>query len=96
MAGAGCTTHSQQRSTARRVDIHIGTLSKAFGALGGFVATSAVIKALVLNKVSNQPSFTPKRLDLLFYYGVNLFVLLLFGPSFLGRTPLGLSHSVSY
>lgn len=32
------------------VDVHIGTLSKAAGAHGGFVACSAALKSLLLNR----------------------------------------------
>lgn len=35
---------------ARQVDIHVGTLSKAFGALGGFAACTASLKSYLLNK----------------------------------------------
>ncbi|EFJ39865.1 hypothetical protein VOLCADRAFT_78219 [Volvox carteri f. nagariensis] len=35
---------------ATGVDLHIGTLSKAFGALGGFVACSGPMKQLLLNR----------------------------------------------
>ena len=33
-----------------QVDLHVGTLSKAFGALGGFVACSRPMKQLLLNR----------------------------------------------
>ncbi len=33
-----------------QVDLHVGTLSKAFGALGGFVACSRAMKQLLLNR----------------------------------------------
>lgn len=32
------------------VDIHVGTMSKAFGALGGFVATSEQLRSFLLNR----------------------------------------------
>lgn len=35
---------------ADQVDVHIGTLSKAIGAQGGFVACSRNVKSLLLNK----------------------------------------------
>ena len=35
---------------SEEVDVHIGTLSKAAGAHGGFVACSAALKSLLLNK----------------------------------------------
>ena len=35
---------------SEEVDVHIGTLSKAVGAHGGFVACSAALKSLLLNK----------------------------------------------
>ena len=35
---------------ADEVDVHIGTLSKALGAHGGFVACRADLKTLLLNK----------------------------------------------
>ena len=35
---------------SEEIDVHIGTLSKAVGAHGGFVACSAALKSLLLNK----------------------------------------------
>ncbi len=35
---------------ADQVDVHIGTLSKAIGAQGGFVACSRSVKSLLLNR----------------------------------------------
>ena len=35
---------------ADQVDVHIGTLSKAIGSQGGFVACSRRIKSLLLNR----------------------------------------------
>jgi 7-keto-8-aminopelargonate synthetase-like enzyme len=54
------------------VDIHIGTLSKAFGAMGGFVATSTVIKALVLNKVRSFFCFGCSSLCLAMFQGAKV------------------------
>lgn len=36
--------------TSASVDVHVGTLSKAIGAHGGFVACSCAIKTLLVNK----------------------------------------------
>eukprot|EP00240_Pyramimonas_obovata_P004999 CAMPEP_0118956058 /NCGR_PEP_ID=MMETSP1169-20130426/60998_1 /TAXON_ID=36882 /ORGANISM="Pyramimonas obovata, Strain CCMP722" /LENGTH=404 /DNA_ID=CAMNT_0006904015 /DNA_START=113 /DNA_END=1323 /DNA_ORIENTATION=+ len=40
----------QQAGVARDVDVHIGTLSKAFGSLGGFIACSREMKQVLLTK----------------------------------------------
>ncbi len=45
-SGAGASEHC---GVGDRVDINVGTLSKAFGALGGFVSTSEQIREWVLN-----------------------------------------------
>jgi 8-amino-7-oxononanoate synthase len=45
--GAGAASAA---GVSRCVDVHVGTLSKAAGALGGFVACSRDMKALLLNK----------------------------------------------
>jgi 8-amino-7-oxononanoate synthase len=40
---------SEALGVSDAVDLHVGTLSKAVGALGGYIATSARMRALVLN-----------------------------------------------
>lgn len=45
--GGGLTEHFD---LSRGVDVQVGTLSKAVGALGGFAATSARLKTLILNR----------------------------------------------
>lgn len=41
---------AEAAGVASAVDVHTGTLSKAVGALGGFVACSKELRALLLNK----------------------------------------------
>jgi 8-amino-7-oxononanoate synthase len=41
---------SQAQGVCDAVDIHTGTLSKAAGALGGYVACSSGMRALLLNR----------------------------------------------
>ena len=41
---------AEAQGVSHQVDVHIGTLSKAFGSLGGFVSSSRMIKQLLLNR----------------------------------------------
>ncbi|KAG2427191.1 hypothetical protein HXX76_010910 [Chlamydomonas incerta] len=50
VCGAGGGGAAEAAGVADQVDLHVGTLSKAFGALGGFVACSSAMKALLLNR----------------------------------------------
>ena len=45
-AGGGC---AEAQGVESDIDIHVGTLSKAFGAQGGFVATGATLRSWLLN-----------------------------------------------
>ncbi|GIL65081.1 hypothetical protein Vafri_18853 [Volvox africanus] len=50
VCGEGGGGAAEAMGVAHEVDLHIGTLSKAFGALGGFVACSHSFKQLLLNR----------------------------------------------
>ncbi|GLI60844.1 hypothetical protein VaNZ11_003055 [Volvox africanus] len=50
VCGEGGSGAAEAMGVAHEVDLHIGTLSKAFGALGGFVACSHSFKQLLLNR----------------------------------------------
>lgn len=41
---------AEMMGVSQHVDVHVGTLSKAFGSLGGFVACSSQLRALLLNR----------------------------------------------
>jgi 8-amino-7-oxononanoate synthase len=41
---------AEAQGVAHHVDVHIGTLSKAFGSLGGFVSSTRAVKQLLLNR----------------------------------------------
>ena len=41
---------AEAQGVSHEVDVHIGTLSKAFGSLGGFVSSTRAIKQLLLNR----------------------------------------------
>jgi 8-amino-7-oxononanoate synthase len=46
----GAGTAEMQGCAPGAVDVHVGTLSKAAGALGGFAACTPALRALLLNR----------------------------------------------
>ncbi|GIM09184.1 hypothetical protein Vretimale_13087 [Volvox reticuliferus] len=50
VCGEGGGGAAEAMGVAHEVDLHVGTLSKAFGALGGFVACSHSFKQLLVNR----------------------------------------------
>ncbi|GLC45878.1 hypothetical protein PLESTM_001796000 [Pleodorina starrii] len=50
VCGEGGGGAAEALGVGHEVDLHVGTLSKAFGALGGFVACSSHFKSLLLNR----------------------------------------------
>lgn len=54
------------------MDLHVGTLSKAFGCMGGFVACSRQWKDLLVNRGRSQVSVACNELSVMAQYWVCL------------------------